>query len=279
MVLPTIRRWLTVVVMSLLLVTMLLPLNVLPARAQQAKQGPISIQSVWTSDENQNSKTNFAPGDKINYHADFDNNTGGQIQVNVQEEIIPNDNPWGSGFSYNNTFSIQAPSGLTRLYTPESVPPTAVSGSFSIRISVTPSDSASPANDGDWGEGNFTVKSTPDQTKELVSLVGNIVDASHTICDVLKCTPSVAVPISKLNQLSTIYNLGQAIEQGTILSQKLAALNQAITQFGRHSPQTCVAANEAFVANRNLHETLISLVPGLELIFPLPADGNPPGCR
>src|SRR6266566_7071846 len=160
----TSRQWLLLTGKFALSLLFVLPLTVLLSRtgthAQPAKLGPISIRSVWNSDENQNSKTTFAPVDRINYHVDFDNNTGGQLQVDVQEEIIPNDHPWGGGFSYNNKFSIQAPSGLTRLYTPERVPPTAVTGSFSIRISVAPSNSADPANDGDWGEGDFNVYSS-----------------------------------------------------------------------------------------------------------------------
>jgi hypothetical protein len=160
----TSRQWLLLTGKFALSLIFALPLTVLlsiqGAHAQPAKAGPISIQSVWTSDEGQNSKTTFAPVDGINYHVDFDNNTGGQLQVDVQEEIIPNDHPWGGGFSYSNTFSIQVPGGLTRLYTPETVPPTAVTGSFSIRISVSPSNSSDPANDGDWGEGDFSVYSS-----------------------------------------------------------------------------------------------------------------------
>jgi hypothetical protein len=156
------KRRLAITVMSVLLITMAASMTMVSrtVHAQPAKNGPISIRSVWTSDENQNSKKTFAPVDWIYYHADFDNNTGGQLKVDVEEEIIPNDLPWGGGYSYHNTFSIQVASGLTRLYTPEKVPPTAVTGSFSIRISIAPSDSPDPANDGDWGEGDFSVYSS-----------------------------------------------------------------------------------------------------------------------
>jgi hypothetical protein len=154
------RRRIVLLLGAITLVIILLGGNVHQAHAQQTKLGPISIQQVWTSDTNQTSKTTFAPVDKINYHGDFDNTTGGPLQVNVQLEVISNNNSWGSGFSYHNSFSMQAPSGLTRLYTPATVPPTAVTGSYSIRISVAPSNSASPSNDGDWGEGDFTIFSS-----------------------------------------------------------------------------------------------------------------------
>ena len=136
--------------------------------------------------------------------------------------------------------------------------------------------------DGDEvGTINYTV--TPkDEAREkiehIIDLVGNIVSASHKICDVVKCTELIAVPVSLLDKLFTIFNLGQAAAQARILGQKLATLNQAIKQFGVHSHQACVAAQAAFVANQNLHQTLLNLVPGLEFIFPLPAGGTP-GCR
>jgi hypothetical protein len=117
--------------------------------------------------------------------------------------------------------------------------------------------------------------SNNEQVKELVGLVGNIVSASDKICSVFKCKASVAVPISLLNKLDTIGNLGLATVQVGILSQKLAALNEALKQFGRHSHQACVAAQAAYDANKNLHETLLNVVPGLELIFPLPAGDGP----
>jgi hypothetical protein len=87
----TINRWrLAVAVMGFLFVMVLPSMTIFSpiAHAQPAKLGPISIQSVWTSNGQQNSKTTFAPVDWIYYHVDFDNNTGGQVKVTVQEEVI-----------------------------------------------------------------------------------------------------------------------------------------------------------------------------------------------
>src|SRR5437899_3104305 len=149
------------------LIATVFSIGVIPSQPAQAKQGPISIRSVYTTDENQNNKTDFAPGDNINYHVDFDNNTGSETSVDVKLEVIANSvnntSDYPNAYSYTNSFrSDNRPTGLTRLYTPATVSAGAAGGDYSIRISVTPSNSGSPANDGDWGEGNFKIQqSTP----------------------------------------------------------------------------------------------------------------------
>lgn len=158
-------RHLAIAVSNVLLMTMLLFLNVLPAHAQQVKQGPISVRDVYTTDENQNSKTVFSPGDKIDYHVDVDNNTGSQIPVDVEFDAF---SPLYGPYTYNQTYHVaQMPTGLSRFYTPTSIPTSASSGEYIIRITVTPSNSASPANDGDWGEGRFTVQGSTQQAAAM----------------------------------------------------------------------------------------------------------------
>lgn len=42
----------------------------------QAKLGPISIRSVYTTEQSDKPKVVFMTGDRINYHVDVDNTTG-----------------------------------------------------------------------------------------------------------------------------------------------------------------------------------------------------------
>ncbi len=164
----TIRRWLlraTIFTLSLTFVFSLAALiPTAGAHAQQTKLGPISVQSVYTTDQNQNSKTVFAPGDNIGYHVDVDNNSGAVIPVDVQFEVFATDyDPilYPYLYSYNQTYHVaQMPTGLTRFYNPTTIPSSAAPATYDVRITVTPSNSASPANDGDWGENTFIIQHT-----------------------------------------------------------------------------------------------------------------------
>src|SRR6516162_5966933 len=81
----------------------------------QAKLGPISIRSVYTTDENQNNKTVFAPGEKINYHVDVDNTTNAPFPIDIRFQAFANDySPDPSLYHYDQTYSgIQMPVGLS----------------------------------------------------------------------------------------------------------------------------------------------------------------------
>lgn len=61
------------------------------AQLAHAKLGPISIRSVYTTDENDKPKIVFMPGDRINYHVDVDNTTGSPFPVDVRFQAFAND--------------------------------------------------------------------------------------------------------------------------------------------------------------------------------------------
>src|SRR6516165_534810 len=106
----------------------------------QAKLGPISIRSVFTTDENQNNKTVFAPGDKINYHVDVDNTTSRPFPIDIRYQVFANFAPILNLYNYDQTYHIeQMPLGLSRFYNPVTLPGDVASYSYILRITITPS--------------------------------------------------------------------------------------------------------------------------------------------
>jgi hypothetical protein len=127
----------------------------------QAKLGPVSINSVYTTDQNHNAKTLFVPGDPIYFHVDVENTTGQAMPVDLRVETIPIDAIVGPAFPYDITYHVDSmPAGLSRFYNPTTLPSDTTNGDYMVRITVTPSNSVSPVNDGDWGEADFHVFST-----------------------------------------------------------------------------------------------------------------------
>jgi hypothetical protein len=79
-----------------------------------AKQGPISIRSVWIGDGQHTQRTVLNSGDKATYHIDVDNTTGETMSVEVSFEVFDIDGP--SSYSYNYTgHNIAMPAGLSHL--------------------------------------------------------------------------------------------------------------------------------------------------------------------
>ena len=112
-------------------------------------------------------------------------------------------------YSYTNSFRLdKIPVGLTRLYTPETIPDTgnAAPGDYSIRITVTPSGSASPANDGDWGEGNFTIPENTVQrlTGEWFTCVSGLPAAQRLLSKLGQGGKILAFIVDKTNQNGTV---------------------------------------------------------------------------
>jgi len=121
-----------------------------------AKQGPISIRSVWIGDGQHTQRTVLNSGDKATYHIDVDNTTGETMSVEVSFEVFDIDGP--SSYSYNYTgHNIAMPAGLSRFYSPSTLPIDATTGTYMARISIWPTASASPVNEGDISEADFRV--------------------------------------------------------------------------------------------------------------------------
>jgi hypothetical protein len=116
---------------------------------------------VYVTDSQHNPKTTFEPGDGVAFHVDVENTTQGTFPIDVRFEWIDNDNWWSGNYSYGYTQHVDAmPVGLSRFYNPTTIPANAYNGRYSVRVSITPTNSASPTNDGDWGEGDFRIFST-----------------------------------------------------------------------------------------------------------------------
>jgi hypothetical protein len=129
-------------------------LAVVPAAS--AKDGPLSVQSVWVGDIHQNHRTVLNSGDTATYHMDVDNTTGKTMKVEIEFEVFDIEGP--SSYSYYYTaHQISMPPGLTRFYSPSTIPLNATTDNYMARISIWPTNSANPSNDGDWAEADFHI--------------------------------------------------------------------------------------------------------------------------
>jgi hypothetical protein len=124
--------------------------------AASAKDGPLSVQSVWVGDASQNQVTVLNSGSTATYHMDVDNTTGAAMLVDIEFEVFSSD--WASNYSYYYTAdNINMAPGLSRFYSPNAILLDAYTGDYIARISIWPANSANPSNDGDWGEAYFHI--------------------------------------------------------------------------------------------------------------------------
>jgi len=124
--------------------------------AASAKTGPLSVQSVWVGDINQNHRTVLNSGDTATYHMDVYNITGKTMRVEIENEVFDIQGP--SSYSYYYTaHNISMPPGLSRFYSPSAIPLGATTGDYMARISIWPTSSTNPSNDGDWASADFHV--------------------------------------------------------------------------------------------------------------------------
>jgi hypothetical protein len=149
----SIRRVLAAMTGALVLTTIGV-LAVVPAAS--AKTGPLSVQSVWVGDIHQNHRTVLNSGDTATYHMDVDNTTGKTMKVEIEFEVFDIEGP--SSYSYYYTaHQISMSPGLSRFYSPSTIPLNATTDDYMARISIWPTSSANPSNDGDWAEANFHI--------------------------------------------------------------------------------------------------------------------------
>jgi hypothetical protein len=124
--------------------------------AASAKEGPLSIRSVWVGDSHQKPVTALNSGQTATYHMDVDNTTGKAMKVEIEFEVFDISGP--SSYSYYYTaHSINMPAGLSRFYSPSTIPAKATTDDYMARISIWPTNSASPSNDGDWASADFHI--------------------------------------------------------------------------------------------------------------------------
>src|SRR6266571_5650636 len=146
MLLSTIRRWLAVAVMSLLLVTMSLSLTILPHTAlaqtsQSAKQSfslvrfpmhsgiphaqtttVLTIQRIWTRDGNGKDKPSFNPGDAIQYTTYIYNSSSKTVTMKITFEATGPIGPNPKVIYDYSQGSVKVPPGLSGWYSPSTVP-------------------------------------------------------------------------------------------------------------------------------------------------------------
>ena len=156
-----------------------------------AKLGPISIRSVYTTDENQNNKNVFMSGDstdapagpdKINYHVDVDNTTASAFPIDIRFQAFANYAAIPHLYNYDQTYrAVQMPVGLSRFYNPTSLPSDAASYWYIVQITITPSGCSGTGctNDGDLGENTFTIQ----MTKAPEGKAPNLIVLVHGCCN------------------------------------------------------------------------------------------------
>ena len=138
-----------------------------------AKDGPISIESVWVGDSHQQHRTVLNSGETATYHVDVDNTTGKAMKVEVEFEVY--DLSGVSSYDYFYTgHQVYLPPGLRRFYSPSTIPASAITGDYMVMISVWPTNSASPSNDGDVGEARVHIFSlNPDPVNAAIQDLQN----------------------------------------------------------------------------------------------------------
>jgi hypothetical protein len=169
-------------VITLVVITFVLFFIIIPANAVKVG-GAISISAVYTTDGAFSTKTTFSPGDTIDYHVDVYNNSGIEIPVDIRFYVFPNSwDPSLYGFDYTVHLD-KMPLGLSRFYTPTSLPGYSKPFYYFLRISVTPSKSVPlPDDAGDEVDGNFTIQSPTPMARSPAGKAPNLIVLVHGCC-------------------------------------------------------------------------------------------------
>jgi hypothetical protein len=160
---------------GMLLVMLCLGVNTLPAHAR-----PIEIRDVYTTGKNFKNKVVFKPGKQINYHVDVDNTTGSTFPIDVRFQVFTAFNLDPTYYGYDQTIHVdQMPVGLTRFYTPTTLPSDArIYSDYILRITVTESPCSGVDCNEDYGENRFAIQTT----KAPEGKASNLIVLVHGCC-------------------------------------------------------------------------------------------------
>lgn len=154
---PHSSLWLrpAIVVSFVLLITMLLPLDVLPstaiARTASRSGGALTITTVFTTDGSGKVKSTFAPGDAIQYYARVNNSSGSTITATFHYQA------WGpnNNVIYDQIYQhVSTLVGLITYPSPTTVPNNAPPGTYTIQVFVGDENNA---QNQDTKQSQFTV--------------------------------------------------------------------------------------------------------------------------
>lgn len=109
---------------------------------------------------------------------------------------------------------------------------------------------------------------------EAVEIVKSIIEYTDLVCRIQDC-PGYAASIfgrvmQVISRFATLLNLGTAIALIPQVAEDLDDLNEAVETYGRDSVEAEIAAHQLCLSNQNLHRALVSIVPGLSFVFPVP---------
>lgn len=105
-------------------------------------------------------------------------------------------------------------------------------------------------------------------------MITAVISSLNRLCNTIDCpgwTGTVGNRVlTILGRLTTTGALTTAGALAPVVGRDLDALRVAVEQHGRNSPEAKLAAQQLCRSTTALHQALVSTVPGLSLVFPVP---------
>ena len=238
-----------------------------------ASSAKLAVDRAFTTDGTTTERATFKPGDAIWY----------VVSMNVENGPAKATVHWqarGPREIYNYTSrEAMINSGYQAPYAPSTIPDDAPSGSYTLIVRVTVSGQTNVRRSTFTVNGSTKSGNAPSlaaQVAELTGMFWKVVETSNTVCDLLECKtipPDVGRSISAISHVAAVYELGKANQQAVVVGNDLAALSRETKGHVRGAPLSTKArtlANKTWNDTRELHLTLVNLVPGLAQFFPVP---------
>ena len=127
------------------------------------------------------------------------------------------------------------------------------------------------------GRGGECRRRVVERLEDANNLVGDMFQAMELVCSSLRCPgfadSSLGRVLGFINRAGTIVNFEAIATYMVSWRDDLEALNQALAHYEKDAPQVRAAAARVCHSTRNVHRSLVHLVPGLEVLFPPPDCG------
>lgn len=126
--------------------------------------------------------------------------------------------------------------------------------------------------------GGFKVTLTTSQYAKVVSAIHELVSGGNSVCHILKCSKSwnnsmASKAIQVIDTVVTVFYEAKAVPESIKVGNDLKALNKALKKANgnKKDPGVRKAAKQLKADTVTLENTLTSICPPLELIFPAPS--------
>jgi hypothetical protein len=241
--------------------------------SSQSPSPTLKVDRAFTTNGTTAERSTFKPGDSIWY----------VVAMHVKNGPAKATVKWRAAgpqeiFNYTSKQS-DINSGYQAPYAPSTIPKNAPAGKYTLTASVIVDGSTTIR------KSRFTVVSpggsrdTPDLAHEVIELTRmfwQVVATLNTVCDLWECKmtpPDVAKSINTINKIVTVADLADASRQALVVRNDLEALKKEThghVKGAPLSPKARALAKTTWNDTRELHKTLVGLVPGLEQFFPIP---------